>query len=104
TGNKNVVIAFGGHLANDNDWGSGKGASSFPGGSGKVYASLDGGSFNNASLNPGQVITNTAPLVSSTNASVTVTEGQTAANTRTYSDANGDTVTLSASVGTVTKT
>jgi hypothetical protein len=87
TGNKNVVIAFGGHLANDNDWGgAGKGASSFPGGSGKVYASLDSGSFGNASLNPGQVVTNAAPLISSTNSSVTVNEGQTATNTGAWSD------------------
>ncbi|MGH7703165.1 MAG: Ig-like domain-containing protein, partial [Gemmatimonadales bacterium] len=47
---------------------------------------------------------NIAPIINKTNASVTVNEGQAAANTGTWSDANaGDTVTLSASVGTVTK-
>jgi VCBS repeat-containing protein len=45
-----------------------------------------------------------APTLTRNNASVTVNEGQTAANTGTWSDANElDTVTLSASVGTVTK-
>jgi PKD repeat protein len=47
---------------------------------------------------------NSAPAIASNNAAVTVGEGATAANTGTWSDANaGDTVTLSASVGTVTK-
>jgi hypothetical protein len=47
---------------------------------------------------------NTAPAIAADNATVTVSEGQSAANTGTWSDANaGDTVTLSASVGTVTK-
>jgi putative hemolysin len=48
--------------------------------------------------------TNTAPVIARNNATVTVNEGQTAANTGTWSDANaGDTVTLTTSVGTVTK-
>jgi PKD domain len=47
---------------------------------------------------------NAAPVIGSDNASVEEDEGQTAANTGTWSDANaGDNVTLSASVGTVTK-
>ncbi len=47
---------------------------------------------------------NAAPVIARDNASVTVNEGVTAANTGTWSDANaGDTVTLSASLGTVTK-
>ena len=47
---------------------------------------------------------NTQPTVTRDNASVTVNEGQTATNTGTWSDANaGDTVTLSASVGTIIK-
>ncbi len=47
---------------------------------------------------------NTAPVINRDNAAVTVNEGTTAINTGTWSDANlGDTVTLSASVGTVTK-
>jgi large repetitive protein len=47
---------------------------------------------------------NSAPAIGADDASVTVAEGQTAANTGTWSDANaGDTVTLSASVGTITK-
>ena len=48
---------------------------------------------------------NQAPSVTRNNATVTVNEGQTAANSGTYTDANGgDNVTISASVGTVTKT
>jgi PKD repeat protein len=47
---------------------------------------------------------NVAPTVAATNATVTVNEGQTATNTGVWGDANlTDTVTLSASVGTVTK-
>lgn len=41
------------------------------------------------------------PDLAADNASVTVDEGQTAANSGTFSDPNGDAVTLSASVGTV---
>jgi hypothetical protein len=45
---------------------------------------------------------NAAPTVAADNASVTVDEGQTGDNTGTWSDPNaGDTVTLTASVGTV---
>jgi hypothetical protein len=48
--------------------------------------------------------TNSAPVINRDNASVTVSEGATATNTGTWSDANaGDTVTLTASVGDVTK-
>jgi hypothetical protein len=47
---------------------------------------------------------NTPPVINRDNATVTVSEGATAANTGTWSDADsGDTVTLSASVGTVIK-
>ena len=47
---------------------------------------------------------NTPPVINSNNATVSVNEGQTAANAGTWSDVNaGDTVTLSASVGTVIK-
>ena len=47
---------------------------------------------------------NAPPVIASNNATVTVSEGQTAANSGTWSDANaGDTVTLTASVGIVTK-
>jgi hypothetical protein len=44
-----------------------------------------------------------APTVALDNASVTVDEGDTASNSGSYGDVDGDTVTLSASVGTVTK-
>ncbi len=44
---------------------------------------------------------NAPPVLASNNASVTVNEGQTAANTGTVTDANHDTVILTASVGTV---
>ena len=46
---------------------------------------------------------NDKPTVSADNATVSVNEGQTASNTGTYGDVDGDTVTLSASVGTVVK-
>ena len=47
---------------------------------------------------------NTPPAINSDNPTVTVNEGQTASNTGTWSDANADdTVTLSASLGTVIK-
>ena len=50
----------------------------------------------------GPEFTNTAPAVSADTATVTVDEGQTAENTGTVSDDDGDTVALSASVGSVT--
>ena len=46
---------------------------------------------------------NDKPTVSADNATVSVNEGQTASNTGTYGDVDGDTVTLSASVGNVVK-
>ncbi len=45
---------------------------------------------------------NQPPVVAANNASVTVDEGQTASNSGTVSDPDGDAVTLSASVGSVT--
>ena len=45
---------------------------------------------------------NAAPVIAADNASVTVSEGLTAINSGTFSDPEGDTVTLTASVGTVT--
>jgi PKD repeat protein len=48
--------------------------------------------------------TNSPPSIGTDSASVTINEGLTASNTGTWSDANaGDSVTLSASVGTVSK-
>jgi subtilisin family serine protease len=44
------------------------------------------------------------PVLTVGNASVTVNEGATAGNTGTFSDPDGDPVTLSASIGTVVKT
>ena len=49
-----------------------------------------------------QEASNEAPVVTANNASVTVDEGETATNSGTVDDADGDTVTLSASLGTVT--
>ncbi len=46
-------------------------------------------------------VSNNPPTVAANNTSVTVDEGQTAANSGTVSDTDGDTVSLSASVGTV---
>ena len=48
-------------------------------------------------------VNNVAPSVAGNNASVTVNEGSTASNTGTWSDPGLDTVTLSASTGTVVK-
>ena len=54
----------------------------------------------NITVNP----VNDAPTVAADNATVTVDEGQTAGNTGTWNDVDfGDGVTLSASIGTVTK-
>ncbi len=49
------------------------------------------------------VVMNVAPSVAADNASVVVAEGATAANTGTFSDPGADTVTIGASVGTVTQ-
>ena len=49
-------------------------------------------------------LVNAAPAVNANSASVTVTEGATAANTGGYNDSDGDNVSISASVGTVNKT
>ena len=46
-------------------------------------------------------VTVAPPVLTTDNAAVPVNEGQTAGNTGTVTDANGDTVTLTASVGTV---
>ncbi|TWU27019.1 putative Ig domain protein [Novipirellula galeiformis] len=47
-------------------------------------------------------VSNAAPIVAADNSSVTVNEGVTANNTGAFSDGGDDTVTLSASVGTIT--
>ncbi len=49
------------------------------------------------------VVNNVAPTVAADNASVTVNEGSPAANTGTFGDVGADTVTITASVGTVTQ-
>ena len=49
------------------------------------------------------ISTNHAPLVASDNAAVTVDEGTAPTNTGTFSDADGDTVAITASAGTVTQ-
>ncbi|HEV2755038.1 MAG TPA: S8 family serine peptidase [Actinomycetota bacterium] len=47
---------------------------------------------------------NGAPVIARDNANATVDEGQTASNTGTFSDPEGDAVTLTSSIGTVTDT
>ena len=47
------------------------------------------------------VVNNVAPSVGADNAVVTVNESETAANTGSVSDVGDDTVSLSASIGTV---
>ena len=49
------------------------------------------------------LVDNVAPTITANNASVMVNEGQTAANSGTFSDLGADTIVLTASVGTVTK-
>jgi hypothetical protein len=48
-------------------------------------------------------VNNVAPTVTANNATVTVNEGQTAANTGAFGDVGVDSVTLTASVGTITQ-
>ena len=48
-------------------------------------------------------VNNVAPTVAANNASVTVDEGQTAANNGTFGDVGDDTVTISVSAGSVTQ-
>src|SRR5207248_1433192 len=55
-GKKNVVLAYGGHLARASDWGSNNGASTFPGASRKAFASLDGNADVNVSVNPNAIV------------------------------------------------
>jgi hypothetical protein len=59
---------------------------------------------NNVSVLLNTTVSNTAPTITRDQATVTVDEGQTAANSGTYSDLDSANVTLTASVGTVTKT
>ena len=56
TANKTVVVGYGAHLAGQNIWGAGNGASQFPGASQKAYVSLDGGSTANISVNPSTIL------------------------------------------------
>jgi uncharacterized repeat protein (TIGR01451 family) len=53
--NLNVVIAYGGHLASASVWGPNNGSSQFPGASTKAYASFDGASDMNVSVNPSTI-------------------------------------------------
>jgi uncharacterized repeat protein (TIGR01451 family) len=56
-GTRDVLILFGGHLARENEWGPGNGASSFPGASAKVLYQFCGeSSFGNFSVNPSGII------------------------------------------------
>ncbi len=56
-GAKDVLILFGGHLARENEWGPGNGASSFPGASAKVFYQFCGdSSFGNFAVNPAGII------------------------------------------------
>jgi hypothetical protein len=51
----NVVVAFGAHIASASVWGTGSGASSWPGASGKVGGARDGGARKDVSINPGAI-------------------------------------------------
>ena len=56
-GAQDVLILFGGHLARENEWGPGNGASSFPGASAKVLYQFCGeSSFGNFAVNPSGII------------------------------------------------
>ncbi len=59
SGNKNVVFAWGAHLAKATDWAPGKGAGSYPGASRKVFTKLDSASDENVSINPSAIISST---------------------------------------------
>lgn len=59
SGKKNVVFAWGAHLAKATDWAPGSGAEQFPGASRKVFTSLDGAAEENASINPTAIVSNT---------------------------------------------
>ncbi|MDP9274524.1 MAG: Ig-like domain-containing protein, partial [Chloroflexota bacterium] len=87
TAGANVVVAFGAHIASPTDWGTGNGASSWAGGSGKVGGTHDGGTEKIVGINPGAfgVATNTAPNVSST--SVSVNQNSSTSVTLSASDA-----------------
>ncbi|MGH3372574.1 MAG: SdrD B-like domain-containing protein, partial [Nocardioidaceae bacterium] len=54
-GPKDVVLLFGAHLARQNEWGTGNGAASFPGGSGAITA-VFGNKSPSATVNPGQAV------------------------------------------------
>jgi hypothetical protein len=63
SGNKDVVLAYGLHLARENEWGIGNGVINFPGGSGKAYSNLDGASSDvNAAINPSTAIADAASI------------------------------------------
>ncbi len=62
SGNKNVVVAWGAHLAKASDWAPGKGAEGFPGASRKVYTILDNGTVNNVSINPSAIVPSATDL------------------------------------------
>ena len=75
----------------------------------KINASTIGGStaisLATATSSIAVVSVNDGPTVATDNVSVTVNEGQTVANSGTYSDVDlGDSITITASIGTVTKT
>ena len=59
SGNKNVVFAWGAHLAKAADWAPGKGAESFSGASRKVFTKLNSASDENVSINPSAIISST---------------------------------------------
>ena len=61
TAPKNVVIAYGGHLASEAAWGVGNGASHFPGASTKAFASLNGNADKNVSVNPSAIVLDLTP-------------------------------------------
>jgi len=70
-----------------------------------TYKATDGSLFSNVAtvtitVNP----VNDPPTITVNNATVTVNEGQQATNSGSYSDPDGDAVTLTASIGTVTGT
>ena len=105
-GNKNVIIGFGGHLAREFTWGTNKGSSDFPGGSGKVYGSFDGSSDDNASPNPGQVVQDVNDPPVAVNDSATTDEDTfidipVIANDADVDTANGSLVVALGSIGNV---
>ena len=88
----------------DNLTGSGSFDCTFPDGPANSTATVQVGDSDDVGFDVIEInIANVAPNVDADNGTVTVNEGQLAGNTGTFSDPGGDTVTITASSGSVTQ-